>query len=378
MRAWRGIVLAFALVGGAAFGAVARAPAESVVSDLANLPYAAQALTAYDGYVVYSQSDAEGRRWRLMVWHAGAISALPVPPRAVPFDADAGPGANGQPEVVFSECAAEPSVLQGETPSGPVSLGGNFGSVVDWSTASGCRIHELSLLGGAAMRVSEIGAPGASDTTPTIWRGAIAFARLLPRPHGPPVPEIMLWRAGEPLRRLGGGPPPCKGAGSCTPRSNGPVGAFVASMDLGPHGLAVDWYFDGSNVTLGIGPQWQVLQDPLSGGSAVDVAADGFVGGACTSNDPLSPNEVDGSVVVYAQDENECEYKPGSPQFETSAFEPSGVAPAGGGFIGALAADGTTSYWLRVKPADPAMESDYAPVCEPGITNCTLVRSTAP
>ena len=59
--------------------------------------------------------------------------------------------------------------------------------------------------GDAVARVTQISAHGASDTTPTIWRGAIAFARLFPHPHRPPVPQIMLWRAGSPLRRLAGG-----------------------------------------------------------------------------------------------------------------------------------------------------------------------------
>lgn len=379
MRARRAIILVVALAvsGGAVFSAATAAPAAVSATALARLPYAAQALAAYDGYVVFSQSDAGGVAWHLMVWHAGAISALPVAPRTVPFDADAGPGANGQPELVFSVCAVEPRMLQGEASSGPEDMGGVFGTVLDWSTASGCHIDELGLRGGAAARVTQIGAHGASDTTPTIWRGAIAFARLFPHPHAPPVPEIMLWRAGTPLRQLAGGPHPCKRARPCVAdSSNAPVGAFVGSMDLGPHGLAVDWYFHGSDVMEGIGPQWRLLEDRLRGGRAADIA-DGFVGGACTSINPLSPNESGGSAVLYAQDQNECDYKPGSSQFETSAFEPGGSAPPGGGFIAAFAEDGATGYWLRAEPANPTVQDDYAPVCEPGITACTLMQSAA-
>jgi hypothetical protein len=368
-------VAVLAASGGVAFGASRAAAVAVSPTELAPLPYAAQALTAYDGYVVFSQSSANSHLWRLMVWHAGTISPLPVPARTVPFDADAGRAANGQPVVVFSVCAVEPRVLQGATPSGPAYGGGIFGSVLDWSTASGCHIDALGLRDGAVARVSQIGARGASDTTPTIWRGAIAFARLLPHPHGPPVPEIVLWRAGRPLRRLAGGPQPCKRRESCSVLTtrNAPVGAFVASMDLGPHGLAADWYFQGSNVMEGIGPQWRILQDRLGGGHAGDVA-DGFVGGACSSMNPLSPNEV-GDSIVYVQDENECEYPPGSRQFETSAIEPDGFRPSGGDFIAALAEDATTTYWLRVTPTDPANEDDYAPVCEPEFTSCALMSA---
>ena len=113
------VTVALAACGGAAFDAETAAPAAVSARELAPLPYAAQALTAYDGYVVFSKSNASSGAWHLMVWHAGAISALAVPPRAVPFDADAGPGANGQPEVVFSVCAVEPRMLQGEASSGP-------------------------------------------------------------------------------------------------------------------------------------------------------------------------------------------------------------------------------------------------------------------
>ena len=66
------LVVALAVSGGAT-----TAPAAVSARVLAPLPYAAQALTAYDGYVVFSQSSASGRVWHLMAWHAGAVSALP-------------------------------------------------------------------------------------------------------------------------------------------------------------------------------------------------------------------------------------------------------------------------------------------------------------
>jgi hypothetical protein len=99
-------------------------------------------------------------------------------------------------------------------------------------------------------------------------------------------------------------------------------------------------------------------------------------GGTCFSINPLSPNQVGGGI-VYARKENDCEHTAGSPGFQTSRFEPRGVAPAGGGFIAAVARDGASTYWLRAVPADPTVADDYAAVCDPGISSCTLVRSTA-
>src|SRR5271157_2265594 len=68
---------------------------------VAQLPNAALQLTAYGGYVVFSDLDAAGR-WQLIAWHHGTTSTLAVPERSIPFDASAGPSANGRPTVVFS------------------------------------------------------------------------------------------------------------------------------------------------------------------------------------------------------------------------------------------------------------------------------------
>src|SRR4051812_15712107 len=69
-------------------------------------------VSAYAGRVVWSQYDALADVFRLMEAHASTAglvtTALPVPPRAVPFDADAGPDADGAATVVYSRCATEP------------------------------------------------------------------------------------------------------------------------------------------------------------------------------------------------------------------------------------------------------------------------------
>ena len=52
---------------------------EQVVATLPD----AKGLTAFGGHVVWSQPDGASRRWRLMQWHAGVVTRLPIPPRAV-------------------------------------------------------------------------------------------------------------------------------------------------------------------------------------------------------------------------------------------------------------------------------------------------------
>jgi hypothetical protein len=134
---------------------------------LAALPNAAQKLTAYDGYVVFSQLDSKDQ-WSLMVWHAGSIKPLPVPARSIPFDAEAGSMANGRPAVVFSKCTADPPFVH--------HLPEDEDPTPEWSKAVGCRIYELPLPAGTPKLITNIHTPGASDSTPAIWRGDIAFA----------------------------------------------------------------------------------------------------------------------------------------------------------------------------------------------------------
>ena len=104
---------------------------------LAQLPNAAQRLTAYDGYVVFSQYEPSAGNWRLMVWHDGSIKALPVAARDMPFDADAGPGADGQAAIVYSLCTRDPPPLVA------IELqSSEYVREPEWTKARGCRIYE--------------------------------------------------------------------------------------------------------------------------------------------------------------------------------------------------------------------------------------------
>ncbi len=67
-----------------------------------------------------------------MAWHAGVVSTLPLAPRAIPFYADVGPGADGPPTAALTRAAcASPST--------------HGGSMSVWRDASGCRLFEFVL-----------------------------------------------------------------------------------------------------------------------------------------------------------------------------------------------------------------------------------------
>jgi len=55
-------------------------------------------LSAYAGHLVFSVHESGG--YRLMQWHRGHVTTLPVPAQPRRFDADAGPDRHGRPVVV--------------------------------------------------------------------------------------------------------------------------------------------------------------------------------------------------------------------------------------------------------------------------------------
>jgi hypothetical protein len=123
-------------------------------------------VSAYAGHVVWSQY--EGGAFRLYEAHASTAgqvtTALPVPPRAVPFDADVGPGADGAPTVVYSRCTTEPRL--------------GIDRVPVWATGRGCDVYAFPLGAAAEARVAGVSTGGASEFLPSIWRDRVAFARV--------------------------------------------------------------------------------------------------------------------------------------------------------------------------------------------------------
>lgn len=359
-----GVLAGAAGLGGAgataASTAASSAAAVASSSDLAALPGGAWGLKAYAGHVIFSTQDPGTAQWQLMEWHDGVISALAVPARSVPFDADVGPDANGDPAVVYSRCTTEPSY-------------DGFGQF-DWATARGCRIWELSLLGGSPQRVSALGAPGASDSTPAIWDGAIAFARV-PAHASPRVPVIYLWTAGRPLRRLPGGSPPCPLGTSC-PHSH----AWAAAMSLDGNVLAIDWALKGYHVAPagcgGLGGEiWEMLADQLSGGQRTFADTGGYDGCNATRYMPASPSAVGGSILYSWQfpvernrgdaplDESTrlVSFAPAARRWETASVAPGpAVANAVDSAVAGVAADGATTYWVSYSPSPAPGSDQYA------------------
>ena len=97
-------------------------------------------VSAYAGSLIWSRYDAALAQYRLMETHASPAgaqtTALPVPPRSVPFDADIGPDATGAPTVVYSRCTTEPQVAGTALP-GPAGCPCGRPGAAATSTATG-------------------------------------------------------------------------------------------------------------------------------------------------------------------------------------------------------------------------------------------------
>jgi hypothetical protein len=368
------------------------APADSVA--LAPLANVAQQLTAYGGYVVFSQQEPNGRDWGLMAWHDGRITPLRVQPRGMPFDADAGPDSSGKPVVVYSQCTQDP-------PGSKLELAGReYVREPDWARARGCRIYELALPLGSPRRVRGIYAPGASDSTPAIWRGDIAFARVTKGSH---VSKVYLWhRSRRLLVRLGAGRGPCPSSKSPCERRNGvPPSAWVDGMSLDSSLLSYEW--STSTASFGEAPFPELRADPLRGGrqsAASQVIEDRFASGTCGYAEGRSPNAVADSV-LYTMISGDCGMSGGGPEEIRSSFDSYSTATrrwrtaqGAPGLVAAVAQDHSTAYWIADVPKarspleeptkcargyvacfDGAFES--AEDCAPAHGSCTLMKANS-
>jgi len=374
-------------------GATAAGQARAGSIALAPLGDVAQKLTAYDGYVVFSRYEPTARDWRLMLWHAGSVEPLAAAPRNMPFDADAGPAANGGPVVVYSRCAQDPPASASEL------AGSQYVREPDWASARGCRIYELALPSGSPRLVTGIHARGASDSTPAIWRGAIAFARVAAGSH---IAKIDLWQPSRHLLvPLGAGRPPClSSTGSCEVSKHAPSSAWVDGMSMDGSLLSYEW--STSTATFGEAPFPELRVDPLDDArqsAPSQVIAERFASGTCGYYEGISPSAL-GEMVLYTEINGDCGASGGGPEEVGSSFQLYSTsarlwrsAGGGPGLVAAVAAYGSTTYWISDLPRSPSPlpgpstcspgyvgcfepAFEYAKDCAPAHGTCTLMQSS--
>jgi hypothetical protein len=252
---------------------------------------AATPISASRGWVVWSAPTGAG--WQLMAWHDGMVRALALAPRPAPFDADVGTDARGRAVVTFSRCT--------RTPSG---IGGAGSPAAGW-TGRGCRVRVVDLVSGRERAAGIPRSRGDSDTSPSMWRGRVAFARHAPGHRD--VEQVLLF---DPKQHRvvtlphGAVPTSCPFREGCKGQ---PVHGGVTDLDLGARLVAFRWWVEAPAV-VGHGG-WEIRADVLRDRRSV-LLGSGFAGEACTggvdSSMPGAPT-TDGLDVWWQQTSTACE-----------------------------------------------------------------------
>jgi hypothetical protein len=319
------------------------------------------AISAGQGWLLWSVPVAGG--WGLESYHHGQLSPLPVAPRPQPFDVSVGTNAAGAPVAAFSRCAHTPFVSEGQ---------------IEADEGKGCRIHVLNLAGDRESRPPIPAPHGASDTTPSMWRGSVAFARRSPAHHQ--IQQVMLWTPQHPhtLTTLLHGAVPSHCSGVPHGCAGEPQRGSVAALNRNGKVVTYLWLISGPGL-IGEGA-WEVRLDDLASGRS-SIAATGSGSEACTgptegieNSRPGAPIANGDGVIFPLLDIYGFCYR----KFVSSLVGlGSGAAnPASGQLSGnvlAIARDGSTVYALTAQK--PTAET--APTCS-SEQPCTLETITLP
>ena len=124
-------------------------------------------VAAYGSGVLFSKRDPASGRFKL--WYSETFrppAPLPVADRAVPFDADLGPGAHGHFLAVYSRCAREPRWDPVDEDRPP-----------NYTLGRGCDLYELDLTTERERRLPA-SSTTADEVLPAVWKDGLAFARV--------------------------------------------------------------------------------------------------------------------------------------------------------------------------------------------------------
>ena len=216
-----------------AIGVLLLVPTTASAEELARVT-APSPVSAYGGRALWSARDQATGRYQLMTWFAGTASAVPVPTRSVPFDADLGPNVNGATVAVYSRCARDP-VADGRS---------SFG-VVLWGSGRGCDIYEYEFDKHRERKLSGPSSSEASEFLPSVWRSQIAFARTYDDKRNFPYLYVKALSGGSSRRQPGGPRNACQ-RGFCSENTR----SRPTSIDLYGTRLGFSWEYAGVGETF--------------------------------------------------------------------------------------------------------------------------------
>ena len=247
---------------------------------------------------------------------------------------------------------------------------------LDWETASGCKIYELSLTGTPSEHaLTGADAPGESETTPSIWQGNLAFVRHAPNAAVPTI-EYLPVGATKPRHLAGGSVPVCAPYGAahagCTPAL---AHETVDQLDLGPTRISYVWSMLGGSV-YGTGLAWEMRAATLDGGRSTLLDA-GEISGTCGFREPTAPTATSGPISYLEAgavcDTTETNFATADPVTGVRA-----QAPTPGGLAATAVRDANTIYWLRITGPAADVPAPGVASCVVADAACQLVASSSP
>jgi len=129
-------------------------------------------VSAHAGRIAWSAFDPAAGGYSLITMTSAAPpAAVPIAPRAVPFDIELGPDAHGQTIGAYSRCGRDPR------PRRPF-IGNALTQMPEWSSGRGCDLYQFDFATGRETRIAAANSPRASEFLPTVWKGRVAFARV--------------------------------------------------------------------------------------------------------------------------------------------------------------------------------------------------------
>jgi hypothetical protein len=315
------------LIFAAALMLFAAAPAAAEVRTLAEVHTpdrgghtAFPVIDAYGGRVVWSDYDPAIDAWRLMEHARGVTRAVPVAPRATPFDVDLGTGPRGGLVAAYSRCA------RGLRLDMPTPQGRRTGR-------HGCDIYAYTF---ATARERRIVRSRADEYWPSMWRGRVAFVRGYAGRRDPDrTATPYLYLGARRLRRP---------SSVITVRHSGPEGRTIERRRLST-------MIEGLDLRGGAADRIRSVDAPSLGGDGVtwlftNRGEPEYFGAFVRGRAKASPRP---KAVAFAHAGGVAYYVDGGPGAE---FEP--TAQPGGTF--ALKADDAVAYsrmprsWLPIRP----------------------------
>jgi hypothetical protein len=136
-------------------------------------------VSAYEGWAAWSRYELATRQYRLVVRNpSGVISSPNVAAQKTAFDLKLGPDATGSVAAVYPRCR-------------------------DATKLIGCQIFELAIEAPTATEIALSIPGGGSVYRPALWKGVLAFARVVPRGGAYHPVDVFEWKIGSnTLRRL--------------------------------------------------------------------------------------------------------------------------------------------------------------------------------